>query len=158
MGMLKPVRSLTVVSRWVSLWLGVVAVGCSTDRAPTADPDVQQVASALTGTLSTDFEDGTAQGWFPFGSPTVANSTDVANTGTHSLKTTNRTASFMGPGVSMQGQMTKGATYQVTVAVRMVAGQPATTLLPTFQRTPTGGSAQFDTVMTISNVTDAAWV
>src|SRR5262249_37007144 len=25
-------------------------------------------------------------------------------------------------------------------------------------RTPTGGSSQFDTVMTISNVTDAAWV
>ncbi|MBW8868891.1 MAG: carbohydrate binding domain-containing protein [Acidobacteria bacterium] len=114
--------------------------------------------SLVQASINFDFEDGTAQGWFPFGSPTVANSTDVANTGTHSLKTTNRTANFMGPGVSMQGQMTKGATYQVTVAVRMVAGQPATTLLPTFQRTPTGGSAQFDTVMTISNVTDAAWV
>ena len=108
--------------------------------------------------ISYDFEDGTTQGWFPFGSPTVANSTDVANTGTHSLETTNRTASFMGPGVSLQGQLTKGATYQVTVSVRMVAGQPATTIMPTFQRTPTGGSAQFDTVMTISNVTDAAWV
>ena len=114
--------------------------------------------SLVQSSINFDFEDGTAQGWFPFGSPTVANSTDVANTGTHSLKTTNRTASFMGPGVSMQGQMIKGATYQVTVAVRMVAGQPATTILPTFQRTPTGGSAQFDTVMTISNVTDAAWV
>src|SRR5262245_295605 len=114
--------------------------------------------SLVQSSINFDFEDGTTQGWFPFGSPTVANSTDVANTGTHSLKTTNRTASFMGPGVSMQGQMVKGATYQVTVSVRMVAGQPATTILPTFQRTPTGGSAQFDTVMTISNVTDAAWV
>jgi endo-1,4-beta-xylanase len=114
--------------------------------------------SLVQSSINFDFEDGTAQGWFPFGSPTVANSTDVANTGTHSLKTTNRTASFMGPGVSMQGQMVKGATYQVTISVRMVAGQPATTILPTFQRTPTGGSAQFDSVMTISNVTDAAWV
>src|SRR5262249_50907173 len=114
--------------------------------------------SLVQASISYDFEDGTTQGWFPFGSPTVANSTDVANTGTHSLKTTNRTASFMGPGVSLQGQLTQGATYQVTVSVRMVAGQPATTIMPTFQRTPTGGSAQFDTVMTISNVTDAAWI
>src|SRR5262249_18851844 len=114
--------------------------------------------SLVQAAISYDFEDGTTQGWFPFGSPTVANSTDVANTGTHSLKTTTRTASFMGPGVSLQGQLIKGATYQVTVAVRMVAGQPATTILPTFQRTPTGGSAQFDSVTTISNVTDQAWV
>ena len=113
--------------------------------------------SLVQASITYDFEDGTAQGWFPFGSPTVANSTDIANTGTHSLKTTNRTASFMGPGVSLQGQLTKGATYQVTVSVRMVAGQAMTTILPTFQRTPTGGSAQFDTVMTISNVTDAQW-
>src|SRR5262249_19862481 len=69
-----------------------------------------------------------------------------------------RAARSMGPGVSLQGQLTKGATYQVAVSVRMVDGQPATTILPTFQRTPTGGSAQFDTVMTISNVTDAPWV
>ena len=114
--------------------------------------------SLVQASISYDFEDGTTQGWFPFGSPTVANSTDVANTGTHSLLTTNRTASFMGPGVSLQGQLTKGATYQVTVSVRMVAGQPATTIVPSFQRTPIGGSAQFDTVMTIPNVTDAAWV
>ena len=114
--------------------------------------------SLAQASITYDFEDGATQPWFPFGSPTVANSTDVANTGTHSLKTTNRTASFMGPGVSLQGQLVKGATYQVTLSVRMVAGQPATTILPTVQRTPTGGSAQFDTVMTISNVTDQAWV
>jgi endo-1,4-beta-xylanase len=114
--------------------------------------------SLVQASISYDFEDDTTQGWFGFGSPAVANSTDVANTGTHSLKTTNRTASFQGPGVSLQGQLTQGATYQVTVSVRMVAGEPATTIIPTFQRTPTGGSAQFDTVMTISNVTDAAWV
>jgi endo-1,4-beta-xylanase len=120
--------------------------------------DAFSLAQAAPPPIAFDFEDGTAQGWFPFGSPTVANSTDVAFTGTHSLKTTNRTASFMGPGVSMQGKLTKGATYQVTISVRMVAGQPTTTIQPTFQRTPTGGSAAFDSVMTISNVTDQAWV
>jgi endo-1,4-beta-xylanase len=120
--------------------------------------DAFSLAQAAPPPIAFDFEDGTTGPWFPFGSPTIANSTDVAFSGTHSLKTTNRTASFMGPGVSLQGQLTKGATYQVTLSVRMVAGQPTTTILPTFQRTPTGGSAQFDTVTTISNVTDQAWV
>src|SRR4051812_46843796 len=132
--MLKPVRSLTVGSRRVALWVGVVAGGCSTERAPTVDPDVQQVASALTGTFSTDFEDGTAQGWFPFGSPTVANSTDVANTGTHSLLTTNRTSGFMGPGISLTGQLTAAANYRVSVAARLMAGQAATGLKVTVMR------------------------
>ena len=108
--------------------------------------------------IAYDFEDGTTQGWFPFGSPTVANSTDVGFTGTHSLLTTNRTASFMGPGVNLQGQLTKGATYQVTVSVRMQAGQPASTLLATVARTPTGGSTAFDSVATAANVTDQAWM
>jgi endo-1,4-beta-xylanase len=110
--------------------------------------------------INFDFEDGTAQGWFPFGSgPTVAASSDVANTGmgNFSLKTTGRTQSFMGPGVNLLSQMAKG-TYQVTVSARMVAGQPATTLQPTFQRVPTGGTQAFDSVMTLSNVTDQAWV
>jgi endo-1,4-beta-xylanase len=115
-------------------------------------------AFSLTQGLFYDFEDGTTQGWGPFGSPTVANSTDVAFSGTHSLKTTNRTASFNGPSISLQGKLTKGATYQITLSVRMVAGQPTTTIQPTIQRTPTGGSSSFDTVMTISNVTDQAWV
>src|SRR5262249_21690865 len=116
--------------------------------------------SLVQASITYDFEDGTPQGWFPFGNgtnPTVANSTDAANTGTHSLVTTNRTASFMGPGVNLLSQMSKG-TYQVTVSARMVAGQPSANILPTFQRTPTGGTAQFDSVMTLSNVTDQAWV
>jgi endo-1,4-beta-xylanase len=107
--------------------------------------------------LSFDFEDGSTQPWFPFGSPTLTNSTDVAVSGTHSLKVTNRTASFMGPAINVQGQLTKGATYQVTVSARLVAGQPASNVLATVARTPTGGSTQFDTVLTLSNVTDQAW-
>jgi endo-1,4-beta-xylanase len=119
--------------------------------------DTFSLTQAAPPPISFDFEDGTAQGWFPFGSPTVANSTDTAFTGTHSLLTTNRTASFMGPGVNMLGKLTKGATYQVTVSARLVTGQPASTLIATFQRTPTGGSAAFDTVVSAS-VTDQAWV
>jgi endo-1,4-beta-xylanase len=156
--MVKPVRSLTVISRWVSLWLGVAAAGCSTDRAPTEAPDVQQITSALTGTLSSDFEDGTTQGWFPFGSPTVATSTDVANTGTQSLLTTNRTSGFMGPGTSLTGQLTAGANYHVSVAARLVAGTAATGLKVTVMRSFADGTSAFDAVVTSTQVTDQAWV
>ncbi|HXU61480.1 MAG TPA: endo-1,4-beta-xylanase [Polyangia bacterium] len=119
--------------------------------------DAFSLTQAAPAPISYDFEDGGTDGWFPFGSPTVVNSTELAFTGTHSLKITNRTANFMGPGVSLQGQLTKGATYQVTVSARMVTGEAASTLQATMQRTPTGGSAQFDSVASAS-VTDQAWV
>jgi GH35 family endo-1,4-beta-xylanase len=82
---------------------------------------------AAAGTLpaqvvSSDFEDGTLQGWTPFGSPTLTNSTEAAHTGTHSLKTTNRTASFNGPSLDLQSQLLPGATYQISGWVRLVSG------------------------------------
>ena len=43
------------------------------------------------------FESGIS-GWFPFGSPTLSPST-IAHTGSGSMLATNRTATFMGPGV-----------------------------------------------------------
>jgi endo-1,4-beta-xylanase len=113
---------------------------------------------SLTQGLFYDFEDGTTQGWGTFGSPMIANSTVVANTGTHSLVTTNRTASFNGPSLNLQGVLTKGATYQIMVSARLVAGQPTSNLLASVARTPTGGSTAFDTVATANNVTDQAWV
>jgi endo-1,4-beta-xylanase len=108
--------------------------------------------------LSFDFEDGQVSPWFTFGSPTLTNTTEQAVSGTHSLKVTNRTASFMGPGLNVQAQITKGATYLVTVSARLVAGQPTTNVLATFQRTPTSGAQTFDTPLTLSNVSDQAWM
>ena len=136
----------------------VVAVGCANGGAPSGEPEVTTKVAALTGTLSADFEDGTTQGWFPFGSPTVANSTDVANTGTHSLLTTNRTSGFMGPGISLTGQLTAAANYQVSVAARLQAGQAATGLKVTVMRSFADGTSAFDSVVPSTQVTDQAWV
>src|SRR6516165_1857091 len=119
---------------FASLCLVVTAVACSNDVAPSDVPTVERISSALTGPIQNDFEDGTTQGWFPFGSPTVANSTDIAFTGTHSLKTTNRTSGFMGPGLSLTGQLSAGASYHVSVATRLGAGQAATGLKVTVMR------------------------
>jgi endo-1,4-beta-xylanase len=110
--------------------------------------------------VSNDFEDGTLQGWIPRGGVALANSTDVAHGGTHSLLTTGRTVGYMGPSLNILGTLTKGATYQVTAWVRLVAGTAATQLKITVQRTPVGGSAAYDTVVSsaATGVTDAAWV
>ena len=119
--------------------------------------DAFSLTLAAPAPISYDFEDGGTDGWFPFGSPTLTNSTDQFFTGTHSLAITNRTASFMGPGLDVLSKLTKGATYQVTVSARMLTGQPSSTLQATMMRTPTGGSASFDSVAS-ATVTDQAWV
>src|SRR5262245_21540397 len=73
-------------------------------------------AGAQTVVVSNDFEDGSAQGWVPRGGGVVlTNTEEVAprpgGTGTHSLKTTNRTQGFHGPSLNVLPLLTKGATY-----------------------------------------------
>ena len=88
---------------------------------------IPSIARAQT-IIQNDFEDGTAQGWIPRGGGVVlTNSTEAAHAGTHSLKTTGRTQGFHGPSLNVFGTLIKGATYQVTVSVRLVSGQAANT-------------------------------
>ncbi len=119
------------------------------------------VGAQSTTIVQHDFEDGTTQGWIPRGGGVVlTNTTEAAATGTHSLKTTGRTQGFHGPSLNILNTLVKGATYQVTVAVRLVAGQAPTTIRVTVQRTPTGGANAFDTVVSSANngVTDASFI
>jgi endo-1,4-beta-xylanase len=107
--------------------------------------------------VSSDFEDGTAQGWSPRGSVTLTNTTEIpAAGGTHSLKVTGRTATWMGPSYNLLNRITKGASYQVTVSGRLVAGSTADTLFLGVQRT-SGSTTSYDTIKTAA-VTDSAWV
>jgi endo-1,4-beta-xylanase len=117
------------------------------------------LASAQT-IVRNDFEDGTTQGWIPRGAAVLTNTIEVAQSGAHSLKTTGRTAGFNGPSLDVLPTLTKGATYQITASVRLVSGTPATQLKITVQRTPTGGSNQFDTVVSsaATGATDSAWL
>ncbi len=118
-------------------------------------------ASQAQTIIQNDFEDGTLQGWTPRGGGVVlTNTTEAAQAGLRSLKTPCRTQGFHGPSLNILNSLVKGATYQVTVSVRLVAGEVPTTLRVTVQRTPAGGSNQFDSVVSSANngVTDAAWV
>jgi endo-1,4-beta-xylanase len=116
-------------------------------------------ATAQSGPIvQNDFEDGTLQGWIPRGTAVLTNTTEAAATGTHSLKTTGRTAGFNGPSLNLLGTLIRGTIYQITASVRLVTGQPADTLKITMQRTPVGGSTAFDQITPSTGVTDAAWI
>jgi endo-1,4-beta-xylanase len=132
--------------------LAAVAVGLAGLSSPRST-DAQTI-------VSNDFEDGTTQGWIPRGTAILANTTEVANTGAHSLKTTGRTAGFNGPSLDLLGRLSPGTSYQVSVAARLASGEPATQLIVTVQRTPSGGTTQFDRVVAsaATGVTDSGWV
>ena len=144
---------------WVFSWV-VVGLGCTGGSdLPQRTESTETSTAALTGPLQFDWEDGSPQGWQPFGNPTLASSTEQAFTGTHSLKTTNRTATFMGPSIQLASQLSPGATYKVSTAVRLAAGEAPTTVKMTVMRTPTGGSAAFEPVAGASaSVTPDGWV
>jgi endo-1,4-beta-xylanase len=139
------------------IWLLLLIAGLTCSPAMLAP----HRASAQTGAIiQNDFEDGTLQGWIPRGSTVLTNTTESANTGTHSLKTAGRTAEWNGPSLDLFGKFLKGATYQIDASVRLVAGQPAGLIRVTMQRTLADGTNQFDQVSAsaMNGVTDAAWV
>ena len=104
------------------------------------------------------WEDGSLQGWAPFGGVTLTNSTATAHGGTHSLLTTGRTATFNGPSLNLTGKLTPGATYQVTGWAHLLSGTPATQVKLSMQRTA-GGSTSYDSVgaSSATGVSDSAW-
>jgi len=133
------------------------ATSCS-NRSPAVIPvDLETRASALLAPIQNDFEDGTTQGWIPRGPVTLTSTPDMAFTGARSLVVNGRTAGFNGPSLPLTGQLAKGATYQIGVAVRLVSGSAPTTIRLTMQRTLVDSSNVFDTVAQNTNVTDATW-
>ncbi|NUP76131.1 MAG: hypothetical protein HOV96_01105, partial [Nonomuraea sp.] len=114
------------------------------------------MAPAAAADLTYDFEDGTTQGWGPRGDGVgVTVSADAARSGAAGLLVAGRTATWHG--ASLLAPFEKGVGYGVSAYVRLAAGQPASTIALTVQRTPAGGSATYERVAA-ATVTDAAWV
>jgi endo-1,4-beta-xylanase len=104
------------------------------------------------------WEDGTLQGWAPFGGGVLlTNTTAAANSGARSLLTTGRTAGFNGPSIELGAVLAAGTVYQFTAFVRLAPGEAATQVRVTMRRTPTAGSAVFEQVAANTAVTDAGW-
>src|SRR3954449_5131100 len=92
--------------------------------------------AAATQIAKYDFENGTTQGWGPRGPVTVTATSDAAHSGTQSLLTTGGRDNWNAPSIAPPFE--KGVTYQVSPFVRLVAGQPSSTVAMTVQRTPAG--------------------
>lgn len=123
--------------------LGALLLGCGAAQA--------QVVQAT-------WEDGTTQGWTPFGNVTLASSAAAAHSGSRSLLTTGRTATFNGPALNLTGQLAPNATYQITAWARLPAGTPATQVKLSMQRTA-GGTTSYESIASsaATGVTDAGW-
>ena len=107
--------------------------------------------------VSYDFEDGTTQGWSARGAATIAPSASAAHGGGAGLRTTGRTQSWEGPSVELAGKLTTGATYTISAYTRLAAGQTASPLQMTMQRTPAGGATTYD-FLAGQTVGDTDWV
>ena len=88
----------------------------------------------------------------------LTNTTEQAFAGTRSLKTTGRTAGFNGPSLNLTGQLAKGATYQIGVSVRLVAGEAPTTIRVTMQRTSAAARRRSTPSRRTPTSPTAAWV
>ena len=146
--------SLMQTSRAVSRVLSTIASVCVIAALHLGAPTPAAAQTVLQHT----WEDGTLQGWVPRGGVALTNSTDAARTGTRSLLTTGRTQGFHGPSLDLVPVLAPGTVYQITASVRLVSGEPAAQVAMTVQRTPTGGTTQFDRVAAADGVTDGAWV
>src|ERR1700753_4287889 len=116
-------RSVDLFSQ-VKSWLqrvGLTALLCFTCAAL-----FPQRASAQA--VSSNFEDGTTQGWMARGPVTLAVTSETSHTGSNSLKTTGRTAGWNGPAIDLLTKIPVSATYQISGWVRLVAGEPASNL------------------------------
>jgi endo-1,4-beta-xylanase len=112
--------------------------------------------------LQDDFEDGTAQNWISFnGASAPANSTDVAESGTHSLLTsTNSSGASSGPSLNLGKVLLPGAKYTITGWVRLTSGEAATSANFTMLRSDSAcsGGTCFDTIGQFKvAVTDSGW-
>ncbi|GAA4956011.1 endo-1,4-beta-xylanase [Actinoplanes utahensis] len=105
--------------------------------------------------LTSDFEDGTGQGWTGRAAETVAPSTAAAHGGTGSLLVTGRTAAWQGPSLDVLDTFAKGTAYTISAWVRMESGSDNARL--SVERR-TGGVSSYDQIVGNTAVTSGSWV
>lgn len=130
------------IARWnsiMSLILAVMLVITSIAVAP-------REANAEGESLSSDFEDGTVQGWSGRGgTETLSVANDLANSGTSSLKVEGRTSGWHGPQLSLSSYMQTGQNYALSAWVRLPAGVEDAPVSLLIQRT-TAGTTYYEQV------------
>ncbi|GAB3155096.1 endo-1,4-beta-xylanase [Microbispora hainanensis] len=148
-------RAAAVVLRSLAVRPAAAAVLCLFAGLPVVAASATSAHAAAVQVAKYDFEDGTTQGWGPRGDGVeVGAASDAAHSGSGSLLTSGRTATWHGASIGPPFQ--KGVTYQVTAYARMVSGEPSSTIALTVQRTPDGGETTYERVAA-ATVTDDGW-
>src|SRR5215469_6253872 len=113
---------------------------------------------AMAQVISSDFEDGTTDGWTGFAGAQIALSGVEANTGKFSLLTTGRTQTFQGPGIDLTSVLTASQPYVFKIAVRLSDSTPSSgdTVRMTM-KSVIGGATNFATVASSTTVTNTGW-
>jgi len=141
-------------SATTSFYIGDVVI--SEIAPPPPDPSQQD----NTGITST-FEDGGLDGWSSrTGSSTVANSTDAAHSGTHSLLTTGRTANFDGPQINVSNKMYNGSKYNLSVWVKLLPTDGSSHIINMSLQVTLNGNTSFPGITSFPGVTvpaDGNW-
>jgi endo-1,4-beta-xylanase len=103
----------------------VLAFGCQSGPAPAANATNAMTTMAPTkpGVIySTSFENGTGTEWKPKGGVQLSSSTDVAHTGTTSLKVSNRSETWFAPEMDITKLTETLGTYQISGWVSVPTG------------------------------------
>jgi endo-1,4-beta-xylanase len=109
--------------------------------------------------LTSDFEDGTTQGWFGRGSAVLDVSDTQAAGGTYSLLTTGRTSGWHGPARNVLPVLQTGGVYGFEAQVRLLEGSQPQQILMTMQHTPaSSGTTGWQSIAVVEGVTDDQWV
>lgn len=159
--------SYTVSTTETGLTLYAQLIGPSTATSFYLDTVViTQTAAPPSGTplVTYTFADGTVDGWFPFGSPTLSNAAPPVldpKGDTRALLTTNRTSGFMGPALNVLSipGMVAGATYQVALYVLLAAPDASnpTATISTKLTNCANTSGIFGNVATSGALSSTAW-
>ncbi|GAB2468391.1 hypothetical protein GCM10027063_05980 [Promicromonospora xylanilytica] len=112
--------------------------------------------------ISTDFEDGTLDGWAPrYGTDTsdftLAVTDSDAHDSTRSAALTGRDATGDGIGRDVTGVLRAGVTYDVSAWVRYAEGQAAGDLWLSLASTDAEGAQTFATLDQFAGVTSSGW-
>ena len=108
--------------------------------------------------ISTNFEDGGLDGWSSRAGCSLANTTDDAHGGTHSLLVTNRTAAYDGPQISVNNKMYNGSTYSISVWVKLAPTATQADTLRVSLQTTLSGTTTYHTVVGNTPVPLNTWV
>lgn len=136
---------------------GLVAVPSAVlgaSPAPAAPP------AATTGpvtVLTSDFEDGTVQGWGTRSEvEAVAASTTLARSGSHSLAVSGRTTAWRGPSLDVLDTLEPGTGYLVEVWARWAPGAGTAQMRLSSERR-VNGTPSYLNIVGDTDVTDAGW-